>query len=245
MLPKIDETVLKVLFFLIPGIIALEIVKALGPKRPRTDFENGVSVFIYGIACYAIAGFLEGAYESIVVPAPPGSISVGFWARTFNRSLSLAILNPQNGLGAEQIAFATFIGIVLGFFVAYAQTHSLIHNIVYKLRLTLRTNEVDIWQFTLTSADIDSWVTVRHHENGKTYQGWIRAYSDGGDERELLLADVSVFAKPEDSNDLVLVDEIPVLYLGLDRKNAILELRSVSPQESGNGKQHPASSYHQ
>lgn len=204
MLPKIDETVLKILFFLIPGIIALEIVKGLGPKRPRSDFESAVSIFIYGIASYAIAGFLEGVFESAVVPTPIGSQPVGFWSKAFNSSLGLAILNPQKGLGAEQIAFAAFIGVVLGLVVAYVQTHSIVHKVIYRLRLTLRTNEVDIWQFTLTSPDIDSWVTVRHHENGKTYQGWIRAYSDGGDERELLLADVRVFDKLEGSNELVL-----------------------------------------
>lgn len=228
MLPKIDETVLKILFFLIPGIIVLEIVKALGPKRPRSDFEDGVSIFIYGVASYAIAGFMEGFYISCFVPTPIGSQPVGFWSRSMKSSLSLAILNPQEGLGAEQIAFAAFIGIVLGVMVSYARTHSIMHKIIYKIGLTTRTNEVDIWQFTLTSPNINSWVTVRHHENGKTYQGWIRAFSDGGDERELLLADVTVYTQPEGSSELMLVDEIPVLYLGLDRTNAILELQPVT-----------------
>jgi hypothetical protein len=95
------------------------------------------------------------------------------------------------------------------------------------LRLTCRTNEVDIWQLTLNSPDLDSWVTVRHHDNGKVYQGWVRGYSDGGDERELLLADVIVFASSEGSSELVAVDTVPVLYLGLDRKKSILELRST------------------
>ena len=81
---------------------------------------------------------------------------------------------------------------------------------------------------TLNSPDIDSWVTVRHHDNGKVYQGWVRGYSDGGDERELLLAEVTVYAPSADKSDeLVEVDKIPVLYLGLDRKNAVLELRNV------------------
>lgn len=225
MLPKIDETALKILFFLIPGIIVLEIVKALGPKRPRSDFESGVSIFIYGIASYAIAGFLEGAYDSLTVPTPAGAQPVGFWAGAFQNAMSLAILNPQKGLGAEQIARSALVGIALGLTVSYFRTHSTVHEILFGLGLTTRTNEVDIWQFTLTSEDIDNWVTVRHHENGKTYQGWIRAYSDGGDERELLLADVKIFDKVEGSDELALVDEIPVLYLGLDRKNAVLELQ--------------------
>ena len=71
-------------------------------------------------------------------------------------------------------------------------------------------------------------MTVRHHDSGKVYQGWVRGYSDGGDERELLLANVTVYAPSGlDDGELVEVDAIPVLYLGIDRKNAVLELRNV------------------
>jgi len=68
------------------------------------------------------------------------------------------------------------------------------------------------------------WVTVRHHDNGKVYQGWVRAFSDGGDEREILLGDVTVYVATEDTEELVEVDRVPVLYLGLDRKSIVLEL---------------------
>jgi hypothetical protein len=86
-----------------------------------------------------------------------------------------------------------------------------------------------MWELTLNSPDMDSWVTVRHHDNGKVYQGWVRGYSDGGDERELLLADVTVYALSGlDTGELVEVDTIPVLYLGVDRKNIVIELRNVN-----------------
>lgn len=221
MLPKVDALGLKILFLLIPGIIALGIIKSIGPKRPRSDFESGIQIFIYGVVCYAVAGFLEGIYVWKY------STGKGFWETIGESSLGLATLNPDASLGAGQIAFTTFVAVVLGCAVAKFQTHSVLHRILRFLHLTQRTNEVDIWQLTLNSPDLDSWVTVRHHDNGKVYQGWVRGYSDGGDERELLLADVKVFAASEGSNELVAVDTIPVLYLGLDRKNSILELRSA------------------
>ncbi len=49
----------------------------------------------------------------------------------------------------------------------------------------------------------------------------------GGDERELLMTQVLVFDTSEENEGLVQVDTIPVLYLGLDRKNAVLEFRRV------------------
>jgi hypothetical protein len=130
-------------------------------------------------------------------------------------------------LGAGQVVFTTGVAILIGVLVAKLQTHSIPHRILRRFSLTQRTNEVNIWQLTLNSPDIDNWVTVRHHDNNKIYQGWVRGYSDGGDERELLLVDVTVFAQSEGKDELVAVDKIPVLYLGLDRKNAVLELNTI------------------
>jgi hypothetical protein len=224
-LPKVDELGLKILFLLIPGIIALGIMKSFGPRRPRSDFDNGLQIFIYGVVCYAIVGFLEGLYLW-KFSLPTGK---GFWETVGESSLGLATLNPQTGLGTGQIAIATAVAIVVGSFVAKLHTHSIPHRLMRALGLTKRTNEVDIWELTLNSPDIDSWVTVRHHNNDKVYQGWVRGYSDGGDERELLMAEVTVYAKSAgDRGELVAVDTIPVLYLGLDRKNAVLELRNVT-----------------
>ena len=222
MLPKVDETGLKILFLLLPGIIALAVIRSLGPKKPRSDFDSGLEIFVYGILCYAIAGFLEGFYNGIFSPA-----GKGFWYNVLESSLGLATLSPEKGLGTLQIVFATVIAIVFGCGVAVVRTRSLAHEFLRNVGLTSRTNEVDIWEFTLNSPNIDTWVIVRHHDNGKVYQGWVRGYSDGGDERELLLAEVTVYVPTEGTNDLVEVDQIPVLYLGLDRKNAVLELRNV------------------
>jgi hypothetical protein len=220
-MPKVDELGLKILFLLIPGIVALGIVKSLGPKRPRSDFESGLQIFIYGVVCYAIAGFLEGVYLWGY------STGKGFWETVTESSLGLATLSSNAGLGSAQIAFATGIAVVIGCAVAMVQAHSVPHRFLRALQITKRTNEFDIWELTLNSPNIDSWVTVRHHDNGKVYQGWVRGYSDGGDERELLLADVKVFAPSAEGGDLVEVDNVAVLYLGLDRKCAVVEFRNI------------------
>ena len=115
---------------------------------------------------------------------------------------------------------------VVGLAVAVLRQYSFPHRYLSKLGLK-RIGDVDIWNLTLNSPDIDRWVSVRHHSNGKVYQGYVLAYSDGGDERELLMTQVMVFGTSEGNEGLVQVDTIPVLYLGLDRKNAVLEFRSL------------------
>jgi hypothetical protein len=164
MLPKVDELGLKILFLLIPGIIALGVIKSIGPKRPTSDFELGLQIFLYGIVCYAITGFIEGLY--VWHHAQPTSAGKDFWQTVGGSSLGLMTLNPEAGLGTGQIGFATFIALVVGCAVANLQRHSVPHRILSKLKLTSRTSEVDVWEFTLNSPNIDTWTTVRH-ENGK------------------------------------------------------------------------------
>ena len=221
-LSKIDDVGLKILFLLIPAIIAFGIVKSIGPKRPRSDFESGLQIFIYGVICYLITGFFEGIYLWI-------SPTTGkeFWQTVIGNALGLATLNPTNGLDAIQIFLTTICALFVGCIVTALRQNSFPHRLFVRKLGLKRIGEVDIWDLTLNSPDIDHWATVRHHDNGLVYQGYVWGYSDGGDERELLMTQVIVFAKSGESEELVMVDTIPVLYLGLDRKNTVLEFRAV------------------
>ena len=219
--PSVNDLGLKILFLLIPGIIAFFIIKSVGPKRPRTDFESGLQIFLYGVVCYAIAGAIEGGYSW----ASTCPTNTHLWNEVVQGAVGLAALNPETGLGAGQIVFATFIAISLGLLIVILQTHSIPHRILRWLKVTKRTGEVDMWGFTFNSPDLDSWATVRH-PNGKVYQGWVRGYSDGDTERELVLVNVKVFAAPTaEPGNLVEVDAIPALYLGLDKTNAVVEFQ--------------------
>ncbi len=218
MVPKVDELGLKILFLLIPGIIALGVMKSLGPRKPRSDFEQGLQIFVYGVVCYALTGLAQGIVEAITA-----GWNKDAWGTIASRAFSLATLNPSSGLNAQQIVLAAVIALAVGCFLAVIQTYSLPHRFLRWLRLTKRIGEVDIWALALNSPNLDNWVTVRNHETGKVYQGWVYGYSDGGDERELLLMDVLVFALDKAAENLVKVDEVPAMYLGIDRKTVVLE----------------------
>jgi hypothetical protein len=218
--PKVEELGLKVLFLLIPGIIALGVMKALGPRKPRSDFEQGLQIFVYGVVCYALTGFVEGLSNLT------GStwLTANAWKTSALHAFSLATLSPD-GLAAQQVAEATVIALLLGCILAVAQTHSVPHRVLRWLRLTKRIGEVDIWALALNSPDLENWITVRDHETEKVYQGWIYGYSDGGDDRELLLMDVVVYALDKTTGTLAEVDRVPTLYLGLDRKSVVIEFQ--------------------
>src|SRR5271168_1184134 len=114
MLPKVDELGLRILYLLIPGIIAIGVIKALGPRRPRSDFESGLQIFIYGIVSYALVGLIEG-FELWIKSISHEKI---FWQILAESSVDLAVLNPQSTLNPTQIVFATLASVVVGCAVA-------------------------------------------------------------------------------------------------------------------------------
>jgi hypothetical protein len=145
--------------------------------------------------------------------------------------MSLAALNPQSSLDTSQIVFASAVAFVIGGIVSVLQTRSFPHTFLRTFGITQRPGEVDIWAYTFNSPDVDTWATVRH-SNGKVYQGWVRGYSDGTDDRELVMVEVDVFVPgPDAAGEMVKVDQLPILYLGLDRKNIVIELRTTDIAE--------------
>lgn len=220
MVPKVEELGLKILFLLIPGIVALGVMKALGPRKPRSDFEQGLQIFLYGVVCFALTGFVDGLFTLTASTWRTANA----WKTIASHAFSLATLSPD-GLAAQQVGEATIVALVLGCILAVAQTHSLPHRALRWLHLTKRIGEVDIWALALNSPDLENWITVRDHETEKVYQGWIYGYSDGGDDRELLLMDVVVYALDKTTGNLAEVDRVPTMYLGLDRKSIVLEFQ--------------------
>jgi len=224
----ISEIGLKILFLLIPGIIALGTIKSIGPKKQRSDLENFLQIFMYGIISYAGAGAVEGSYIWLT-----GEVPGAFWKIVSEHIQELSTLNPKTPLDTSQISIAAIAAVIVATLVSLSQTYGYLHKFLFKMHLTRRQSEPDIWSYTLNSRITNNWVTVRHSD-GKIYQGWISGYSEGGDERELLLTSVTVYVITEEDR-AVQVDALPLIYLGLDRKNVVLEFQDLEP-ESGDPK---------
>jgi hypothetical protein len=183
LLPKIDGIGLKVLYLLIPGIIAFFIVEAIAPRRSRTNFESGLQIFLYGILSYAVEAILIWYWKR------PGQID---FVELLNNNLGMADLSTEGGLEKFRVYFAAVAAVIIACTVAIVQTNSVSHRILRKMGLTSRASELDMWGFAFNRSDLDAWITVRHN-NGNVYQGWIMGYSDAGEERELLLGDLKVY----------------------------------------------------
>ena len=223
--PKIDSLGLQILFLLLPGIVALEIIKSIGPKKPRSDFENGIHIFLYGVLSYLLIGLINALHHLYYF-----GNGTSFIDSLAIHGFGMVTDDGTPTLDPRKIIYAIVAAVPMGLAVAILQNYSVVHRLFRAIKFTRRTNELDVWEFAFNSPGISPWVTVRH-PNGKVYQGWVRGYSDGGDEREIILGDAAVYA-PSPANDggLLEVDRVPILYLGLDRKAAIIEMQTAAEE---------------
>ena len=88
--------------------------------------------------------------------------------------------------------------------------------------MTKRFGDEDIWDFFHDIPDIE-WVFVRDHSFNLNYYGWIQAYSDPNEPRELLLRDVKIY----DSLTGDCLGELDAIYLS--RKNHTITIEVKLP----------------
>ena len=70
------------------------------------------------------------------------------------------------------------------------------------------------------SPDTGSWLYVRDHQEELVYYGWVEAYSESGDDRELLLSDVEIYTNETDEP----LDSVPLLYVSRDAYDFTIEI---------------------
>lgn len=231
-----DEMGVKILFLLIPGIVALGIVKSVGPRRQRSDFESGLQIFIYGVAAHLIYALIKTFYQYNLI-----SKNRGFLEWYDENFILLSSINQGSSIDSLSIVFSTVVAIVIGFVVSLMQTYTVFHRILRKFNLTKRTGG-DIWELVMNAPELKKWVKVRDNANNKAYQGWLVSYSDGSDVREILLKDAVIYKL----SDIVLEgveadgahaeqwvgESVDVIYLGLDKNNVAIEFYFEDQQEN-------------
>jgi hypothetical protein len=190
----------------------------LASKRSRDNTTVLLQIFLYGVSSYMALAI--GSYSS---PAIAAHLGVRFD--------NIALLNPfaieKSGIDPLPIAAASVVGVLQGILITINLNHSLLMRLCRFVRMTKRLSDPDIWSLILNSNDTDNWVTVRHKERGHIYQGYIRSFSGGDRDRELILNLVQVYNLETAEK----VGEIPILYLAFKKDDLVLEFGTKPARE--------------
>jgi hypothetical protein len=218
------EFVFQLAVVFVPGLIWSSIVDRLCTKaRARSEFSAVIRAFGFGVATYfvyflgyyAIIRFWSGAWPTRLdgITAPPGAGE-------------LRILRP------EDILFATVLATVLAVLWAAASNRKVFMRLMQRLGVTRRFGDEGVWEFTFNmgTASVE-YVNVRDFENGVVYAGFVKAFSEGGEFREILLDRVRV----SDMDSGTHLFEMPVIYLSRKPDSLHIEFPYKPPNVEEDG----------
>jgi hypothetical protein len=180
---NIDAFIFQLLILLIPGFICFSIFRKIAVYR--RDFKKGfgfhdlivVTVYsliicmLYDLICACINYFAKKDYP-----------------------LTLSKLVQVEMYDAVELALLCLIAIIFGCLFSAIETHKCINKIAMRIKITQYYGDTDVWTSFCANKDT-SWIYVRDHKLKLIYYGLLEQYSDPGEERELIITNVSVFTE--------------------------------------------------
>lgn len=166
---KVDVLIIRLIFLAIPGIITMYVYEELTKEKDKTTWRNFFSISLFSIFSYLIYTLFDK--NSTVLKA------------IFDSNLSL----PWN-----EIFISILISIGLGLIISYFHRFKIINRFGKIIYATKKFGDNDVWEYLYNSPNVE-WVFIRDHKLDLIYYGWIAAFSEAKEERELLLRDVDVY----------------------------------------------------
>lgn len=203
---------LRVLLLFFPGVLCAMIVEALTPHRERTVPAFLTESFVFGIGTYLLLSASRSLVSYIAVavgmPAPP---PITFYQ---------ALVDPTQQISWDEIAMSAVAAVVLSGAISALRNHNVLHRTARRLHVSWKFGDLDVWSHFLNSPRI-GWIAVRDIPADTTYEGWLDAYSDTGDDAQLLLSDVRVY-RSSIGGELYRTQRV---YLSRDKNALVIKTR--------------------
>jgi hypothetical protein len=188
---QIDAFIFKLLLLSIPGFITYIIFTKIAVYRRISKNQFGfaevfkiiiyscISCIVYDLLILRIRNKQNGIHETTISKLiSAGKDSVGVY-------------------DATEMLLLCAIAVVLGIILSLFETKNILNKIAVKTRITHYIGDLDVWT-SFCANENTKWIYVRDHKLKLIYFGYLEQYSDPGEERELLLKDVSVFTDDGD-----------------------------------------------
>jgi hypothetical protein len=162
---------LDALLILLPGFLTAGFIRVLATRPQRTEFDKVVEALSYSLINYATFAALGGRFpldirKEVTGGAERYSLEIHPWPL-----LELVL-----------------ISIVLAAIVAYTVNQDFLLTFLRRIKITQRTSRVSVWNDTFHT--FSGYVQVELGD-GRRVIGYLRFYSDEGDESSLFLEDAA------------------------------------------------------
>ena len=219
---EINYFVLNLFLILLPGVISTIMVRYVTTNQKYTIFEFVIYSAVLGIGTFIGMEFLLTIWNII--------LSI-FGINSFHLDLNLTIwdnlFTEHSKLNKHEVFISYIMSIPFGLLCAYLITHNKIIKLLQKFKLTTRFGDNDVWNFYLNSPNTE-WIYLHNKRSNLTYFGKIRAFSDSGEKREILIEDVVVYLTST-WEKLYLSDAV---YLELNNYDFTIETPKIEKEEN-------------
>jgi hypothetical protein len=157
-------------------------MRSTGPIRPPSS----------GIFCderlYLVCLHTSSLFVSIGLPA---SSSPGLNFQVFEFKKDVEFLD---GSSIKLIFYASLVSVFCAVLWLYGSNYKLLTRLMQWMKATKRYGDEDVWDFTFNSGRPEvEYIHLRDFEKKITYAGWVEAFSETEQQRELRLRDVIVY----------------------------------------------------
>ena len=198
---RIDLLFIQLAVVFLPGLIWTQLVATYAMKERPRPAEFLVRAFIFGLLTYLAVYLMYGCLGLKFSEPPVGD----------SRQLI-------TGGFADELVWSSITAVAFAFVWIYGSTRRWMTRCLNRVGAATTHGKEDVWDLTFSRlrAEVE-YVHVRDFERGITYAGWVRAYSETGKQRELLLRDVIVWDRANNKID------VPLLYLAPDGSKIHIE----------------------
>jgi hypothetical protein len=200
---QISALFIRIVILILPGLVGSLFYRTLRGGRQQKDWRDLAEITLFALSSYALYG---AALEGVATAEGPVALE--------------ALFDESVPVRWTEVVIASLVSVGLAVAASYVQRFKLINRLGRKIGATHRYGDEDVWEYFHNSPDTGSWLYVRDHKENLVYYGWLEAYSESGDDRELLLSDVEVYTDETDEP----LDTVPLLYVSRDAYDFTIEI---------------------
>lgn len=201
---EVNSIAVQLALLFVPGLIWAMIDAAHRPPSDSGQFLYTLRVFVFGVICYSFVGTA--------------------YALT-HHSFDVLIFTSDGWKlkdSIDELFWASITSLVLSILWLYGRTHKIVTRFLNYIGASRHIADQDIWEFMFNSDDPKvKYVHIRDYENKLVYAGYVTAFSERMDLREVAMYDVIIY---NDNGEEI--SKAPYLYLARDIKSITLELHT-------------------
>lgn len=212
---EISELVWRLFILLLPGVIAILLVRYSSTSKEYSNFYFIIYSAIMGIGILILLELVISLYN-IMIALFSSDITIQFG---LNLTIWDGLIDKSKSFNKFELFVSYISSIPIGIVVGGLIQKKRLIRLLQKFKITNRFGDTDVWNYILNSPDTD-WIIVRDNKNNLAYFGMLKAYSDTGEIREIILTDVDVYF----SDNWEELYKSEVVYLELEHNNFSIEL---------------------